>query len=157
MNLTAVKRMPIHSSLRDNQPTQTLFKESFAHIHYQPVRQLLVVKWIGYLQLADLQRACQLLLDQIGQLGITSLYCEQTELKPLSQSVKSWLVTECFPAAAQRGLRKVAILLSEDEFAQASVNEVNQNVEGSLQIQSFSANSLAMEWLWADEPVTNNQ
>jgi uncharacterized protein YcbX len=62
-------------------------------------------------------------------------------------------VAECFPASAQKGLRKVAMLLTEDEFAQASIHAMNQRIEDSLQMQSFSATLLALEWLRANEPV----
>lgn len=128
------------------------FKEGFAHIYYLPGYHILVAKWIGYLQLPELQSACQFLLNLVEELAITSLYCEQTELRTLSEPVQNWLVEECFPAATRRGIRKVAVLLSEDPYAQPSVEAVNSKVSASLLIQSFSTSAEAIQWLTCQAP-----
>jgi hypothetical protein len=50
----------------------------------------------------------------------------------------------------QNGLRKVAVLLSEDIFAQATVSNVNTKATvGKLQINSFGSANKAHDWLTA--------
>jgi hypothetical protein len=48
----------------------------------------------------------------------------------------------------QAGLRKLAVQLSEDIFAQATVNNVNtKSNAGKLQINTFGSANKALAWL----------
>lgn len=130
--------------------TQTVFKESFAHIYFDAEHRVIYAKWIGFLKLEDTKRACRILLDYVKQNRITLHLSEQTELKVLSKDVQEYLVGSCFPELEQNGLRKVAVQLSEDIFAQATVSNVNTKATvGKLQINTFGSSQKAHDWLKA--------
>ena len=128
--------------------TQTVFKESFAHISFDAQNRIVYVKWIGFLKIDDTKRACRVLIDFIRQHRISLHLSEQTELKVLSKEVQAYLVNDFFPEAEQVGLRKLAVQLSEDIFAQATVANVNtKSSAGKLQINSFGSAHKALSWL----------
>jgi hypothetical protein len=130
--------------------TQTVLKESFVHISFDAANRIVYVKWSGFLKIDDTKRACRVLIDFIRQNRITLHLSEQTELKVLSKDVQEYLVHTFFPEAEQAGLRKLAVQLSEDIFAQATVANVNtKSSSGKLQINSFGSASKALEWLLA--------
>jgi hypothetical protein len=90
------------------------------------------------------------LIDFIKQNRLSLHLSEQTELKVLSKDVQEYLVTDFFPEAEQAGLRKLAVQLSEDIFAQATVANVNtKSSSGKLQINSFGSAQKAFDWLTA--------
>lgn len=127
---------------------QTVFKESFAHIFFDTENRIIHAKWTGFLRIDDTKRACRLLIDFTKQNRITLHLSEQTELKVLSKEVQDYLVNVFFPEMEQAGLRKLAVQLSEDIFAQATVTNVNtKSSSGKLQINSFGSAQKAHAWL----------
>jgi hypothetical protein len=103
-----------------------------------------------FLRIEDTKRACKALVDFTKQNRITLHLSEQTELKVLSKEVQDFLVGNCFPELEQNGLRKVAVLLAEDIFAQATVTNVNTKATvGKLQINTFGSSHKAHDWLTA--------
>jgi hypothetical protein len=88
------------------------------HISFDAQNRIVYVKWSGFLKIDDTKRACRVLIDFIRQNRISLHLSEQTELKVLSKDVQEYLVHTFFPEAEQAGLRKLAVQLSEDIFAQ---------------------------------------
>jgi poly(A) polymerase Pap1 len=130
--------------------TQTVFKESFVHISFDAQNRIIYAKWIGFLKLEDTKRACRVLIDFIKQNRVTLHLSEQTELKVLSKEVQEYLAGTCFPELDQNGIRRVAVLLSEDIFAQATVSNVNTKATvNKLQINTFGSAQKAHDWLTA--------
>jgi hypothetical protein len=130
--------------------TQTVLKESFVHISFDAENRIIYAKWTGFLKIEETKRACRTLIDFTRQNRVTLHLSEQTELKVLSKEVQEYLVGTCFPELEQNGLRKVAVLLSEDIFAQATVSNVNTKATvGKLQINSFGSANKAHDWLTA--------
>lgn len=130
--------------------TQTVLKESFVHISFDAGNRIICAKWIGFLRIEDTKRACKVLIDFIRQNRVALHLSEQTELKVLSKEVQDYLVNTTFPEMEQAGLRKLAVQLAEDIFAQATVTNVNtKSNTGKLQINSFGSAHKALEWLQA--------
>ena len=130
--------------------TQTVLKESFVHISFDAQNRIVYAKWTGFLRLEDTKRGCRVLIDFIKQNRLSLHLSEQTELKVLSKDVQEYLVASFFPEAEQAGLRKLAVQLSEDIFAQATVANVNtKSSSGKLQINSFGSAQKAFDWLTA--------
>ncbi len=130
--------------------TQTVLKESFVHISFDAQNRIIYAKWTGFLKLDDTKRACRVLIDFTRQNRVSLHLSEQAELKVLSKDVQEYLVNNFFPEMEQAGLRKLAVQLSEDIFAQATVANVNtKSNSGKLQINSFGSAQKALDWLLA--------
>jgi hypothetical protein len=129
---------------------KTLMNEKFLHIAYEQQTGILYVKWIGFLRLDDVKKGGDFLVEFITNNRITKNLNNQTELKVLSADVQQYLTTQLFPQIEKAGMRKVGVLLSEDLFAQATVNNVNAKVTlGNLSLQTFGSEKLCKEWLLA--------
>jgi hypothetical protein len=90
------------------------------------------------------------LIDFARQNRVTLHLSEQTELRVLSKEVQEYLVGTCIPELEQHGIRKLAVLVAEDIFAQATVSNVNTKaVAGKLQINTFGSAYKAHDWLTA--------
>ena len=96
------------------------------------------------------QTRLRVLLDFVKQNRLSVHLSEQTELKVLSKDVQDYLVNTFFPEVEQAELRKLAVQLAEDIFAQATVATVNtKSSSGKLQINSFGSAQKSVDWLVA--------
>ena len=129
---------------------KTVMNEKFLHIAYEQQTGILYVKWIGFLRLDDVKKGGNFLVEFITNNRVTKNLNNQTALKVLSADVQQYLTTQLFPQIEKAGMRKVGVLLSEDVFAQATVNNVNAKVTlGNLSLQTFGSEKLCKEWLLA--------
>lgn len=129
---------------------KTLMDEKFIHVSYEQQTDILYVKWMGFLRLEDVKKGGNFMLEFITKNRVTKNFNNQTELKVLSTDVQQYLTTQLFPQIEKAGLRKIGVLVAEDVFAQATVNNVNAKVTvGNLSLQTFGAERLCKEWLLA--------
>ena len=125
-----------------------IFNEKFCEIFYEDDKNVITANWIGYLQLDQVKQGCQHITDFIrANPGVTHL-SDHTRLKVLSTEVQDYLTGVWFQEVANLGLKKIAVLLSEDVFAQATVNKVNTKaMVDKLQINTFGTKSQCISWL----------
>jgi hypothetical protein len=127
---------------------KTVMNEKFLRIAYDEKSGILFVKWIGFLRLDDVTKGGNFLLDFVKKNKIIKNFNDQTDLKVLSADVQRYLTTQLFPEIEKAGLSKIGVLVSEDVFAQATVNNVNAKVTmGGLTMQTFVSPKLCLEWL----------
>lgn len=127
---------------------RVLFSEKYCEIYYEEDRNIITANWIGYLQIDQVKLGCQQITDFIkSNQGVTHL-SDHTRLKVLSSEVQDYLTGVWFQEVADIGLTKIAVLLSEDVFAQATVTKVNTKaMVDKLQINTFGTKSQCTEWL----------
>jgi len=130
--------------------TQTIFNEKFARITYDPAKKVIISKWIGFLKLDDLKKGFEAMDKQIRTEKVALHISDQTELKVLAKEVQEYIATVWMNDVEKIGLRKIAILVADDVFAQASVSKVNTSAQiRNLKIQTF--NSLEKCYTWLNE------
>ena len=113
-----------------------LFKEKYCEISFDESNKILTAKWIGYLKPETIRAGCEKIVEATERHQVLNHISDQRELKVLSKECQQYLTDEWFPAVAKAGMKKIAILVSEDVFAQATVANVNTKA-GNLQIASF--------------------
>ena len=119
---------------------KTLVKENFVEISIDEINQIVIAKWVGYLRLEDIKKGCDGLVKVVKQHEIAKHISDQVDMKVLSKEAQDHLVQKVFPLLDQHGLRKLAVFVSNDVFAQATVNKVNTEVQmGNVQINTFNA------------------
>ena len=127
---------------------KTLVKEKFVEISVDETHNIVIAKWVGYLRLEDLKKGCDELVKIVKQHEITKHISDQVNMKVLSKEAQEHLVQKVFPLLDQHGLRKLAVFVSNDVFAQATVNKVNTEVQmGNVQINTFNAYKDCVDWL----------
>ncbi len=126
----------------------TIFQDSFAHIYYAPAHSIIHADWNGYLKPEDTRRACKALIDFVTANQVSLHLSAHTGLKILSLPVQEFLTTSALPEMERGGLKKMAVLLSEDVFAQATVENVHARACcHRLKIRSFTSPVAATDWL----------
>jgi len=127
---------------------EQILKEKFVEMSFDGQDAIFEAKWIGFLKVDEVKRACQLMTQFIAKNKVTKHLSDQTVLKVLSKEVQDYLIGECFPELEKLGLKKVAVLVSEDVFAQATVNNVNMKSQmGRLSFGTFNSRQQCIEFL----------
>lgn len=129
--------------------SKAFFKDNCAEITYDDANSIIVAKWSGFLKLDSTKKACDNMVDFVKKNKVTKHLSDQSTLKVLSKEVQGYLVTEVFPALDKAGLRKLAVLVSEDVFAKATVENVNTNATkmGNITIKTFNTRRDCIDWL----------
>ncbi|MEK6479312.1 hypothetical protein WJR50_17340 [Catalinimonas sp. 4WD22] len=109
---------------------------------------IIIAKWSGFLNLESTKKGCDSMVDYVRKNKITKHLSDQSTLKVLSKEVQGYLVSEAFPALDKAGLRKLAVLVSEDVFAKATVDNVNSaTMMGNIKVKTFNTRRDCIDWL----------
>jgi hypothetical protein len=133
-------------------PVETvLMQESFVEISFDEKNQIIKAKWMGFLKIDEVKKGCSEMTKFISDNHITKHISNHIHLKVLSKEVQNYLTGEWFPETQAFGLRKVGVIVSEDVFAQATVNTVNMKSQrDQLQFNTFDQEVKCIEWLNED-------
>lgn len=125
-----------------------LFKKDFCHVWYDADNQILFAKWKGFLKIGDVKEGCSAMTKYIKDNDVNAHLSNHVELKVLSKEVQEYLTMTWFPEVEKLGLKKVAALVSDDVFAKATVEKVNQTARvGDLTITTFNSERDSIDWL----------
>lgn len=127
-----------------------LLQEKFCEITYDDVNKIIIAKWIGFLKPENVRKGCDVIIEFSKKNQLSKHLSDQTQLKVLSKEVQEYLVNEFFPAAGNSGIKKVAVLVSDDIFAKATVDNVNSNTAtkvGKISFNTLNAKSDCIKWL----------
>lgn len=127
--------------------TKVIFNKPYVEISFDEETQVLIARWIGFLKTDDLKTGCTELINFIKKNNIKNHLSDHTRLKILSKEAQEYLGGTWFPEVAGLGLRKVAVLVSDDVFAQATVNNVNKTTVGKLEMNTLPSERQCMDWL----------
>ena len=125
-----------------------LLQKPYTEVSYDEENRVIITKWKGSLNVEQVRATLVFKAAFIEQHQVSKNLNDHTELKVLSPEVQQYLVEEGHVALEQVGLRKIAVKLARDIFAQATVRRVNkaENTE-KLQIEVFSSYEEAYDWL----------
>ncbi len=127
---------------------QTIFAQKYVHVGIDHGAGIIVVKWVGFLQLDEVMEGCRVMTDAIRTYALKRYLSDHTELKLLKASVQNYLIGEAFPNYQRAGLQRVAVLSSGDVFTQATVENVNGQAESDrLRFAVFPTREACYAWL----------
>ena len=125
-----------------------IMQKKFSEIYMDQDEGILYAKWNGFLTEDQVREGCKTMTEYIRTNDIKTHLSDHRELKVLSKDVQNYLTQEWFPEVEKVGLKKVAALVSQDVFAKATVDKVNQLVElGGLSINTFNSTHDCLNWL----------
>ena len=128
--------------------TQVLLSKPYAEISYDAAKKVIIAQWKGFLTLDQVKEGCVVLDSFIEKNNIENHLSDHTHLKVLSKDVQGFLTSEWFAKVEGLGLRKIAVKVAEDVFAQATVKKVNTEQKlGNMTIETFGSYPAAYEWL----------
>ncbi len=123
-----------------------IMNEKFVETSHDDENGIITAEWIGYLKLDEVTTGCRKITEYVSKHKITKHISNQTKLKVLSKEVQAYLTEEWFTEVTRAGLKKIAVIVADDIFAQATVSNVNTKA-GNLQICTFNAEKDAIHWL----------
>lgn len=126
---------------------KSILKKSYVEISYDATDKIIIARWIGFLKIDDLKVGCGEITNFIRKNNLKKHLSDHSQLKVLSKEVQEYLGKHWFPEVEKIGLTKIAALVSEDVFAQATVNTVNKASVGKLQINTYPSEKQCLNWL----------
>lgn len=127
--------------------TKKVFTKPYVEISFDEESKVLIARWIGFLSIENIKAGCAELTSYIKQNNIKNHLSDHTRLKILSKDAQEFLGGTWFPEVSALGLKKVAVLVSDDVFAQATVNNVNKTTVGKLEMNTLPSEKQCMDWL----------
>lgn len=130
------------------QHSSLLLQNASTEIRVDEQHGIILAVWRGALTLEQVQTGCNFMTRYIAENRIKYHLSDHTALKQLSADVQAYLSDHWFYAVERAGLRKLAVKLADDIFAQATVRKVNkQERYGHLAIEDFATYARAYAWL----------
>jgi hypothetical protein len=126
---------------------EQLFKEKFATVEYNPQTKHLTARWKGFLRTEDVKKVCHVLLEAVHTYKVKQHLSDQTEMLVLSPEIQAYVAQKVLPEMEKSGLRKMAVQVSENVFAQAAAQNVHSIYVGKLGISTFTSQAECTEWL----------
>lgn len=123
-------------------------KAPFVEITFDKSTEILMARWIGFLQIENTKKGCAFMTSFINENLVKSHLSDHRSLRVLSKEVQDYLTTKWFPEVEKVGLTRIGAVVSEDVFAAATVGKVNKAGQvGNLKIDMFNSDSECMKWL----------
>lgn len=134
------------------QDAQVLLSKPYAEISYDAANKIIIAQWKGFLTLDQVKEGCKAMDEVIEKNKITKHLSDHSQLKVLSKDVQAFITGEWFARVDGLGIRKIAIKVAENVFAQATVQSTlkDKNTEqkvGNMTVETFGSYQAAYEWL----------
>ncbi|WKN31957.1 hypothetical protein PZB74_01120 [Porifericola rhodea] len=128
--------------------SKAIYSDSCAEITFDETNKIVVAKWSGFLKLDTTKKACDAMVKFVKENRVNKHLSDQSTLKVLSKEVQGYLVGEAFPELDKAGLRRLAVLVSEDVFAKATVDNVNNaTMMGNIKVKTCNSKKECIEYL----------
>lgn len=123
--------------------------EKQAQIVYDEKRNALDAKLSGFIKYDDLKRYLTYEFDMIRHYNLTNCLVDLREMGVYPQGGKEFVEQVWFPEVKKLGVTKVAFIVPESVFGEASMKAAHQEAEKEeeLVIQNFMSRESAQEWL----------
>lgn len=127
-----------------------IFETDYCDIYYDDAEGVLIAKWSGFLKPDEVRAGCKAMTKYIEENKVKLHLSDHTDLKVLSKEVQDYLTQEWFQEVENLGLEKIAVQVSENAFAKATVDKVNEEAQvGSLKIFTLGSKKDCIKWLKA--------
>jgi hypothetical protein len=127
---------------------EKVFIKDYCTIVYNMDKGIIYAKWSGFLSLSQVEEGCEIINDYVSRYSISRHLSDHRMLKVLTADVQDYLTGTFFPTVKSLGLKKIAVIVSENVFAKATVDKVNaEALIGQLSIHNFMHQEQCIEWL----------
>ncbi|RSK48504.1 STAS/SEC14 domain-containing protein [Hymenobacter rigui] len=131
---------------------QQLFENPYCTIFLDESVPALYQEWQGFVSGEPLREAHNATVQLLRAHRLNRVLADTRHMRVISQADQQWITESYFPRAIAAGLRRVAILQSEDMFNQTSVQAIMATVIRNTLVQAehFQDLESARNWLRAD-------
>jgi hypothetical protein len=131
-----------------------LHKSNFLAINTLPEVQGIKIQWLAPSERMNDEQFKQEILGEkkaIETAKPTKIFADTLQMKfTINPELQQWHNEQIFPAFQAVGMKKLAILISEDLFAQVAIEQlVDEGASNELQSRYFDKEEDAIAWLKA--------
>ena len=141
--------------------TKQLISESYLTCHFDETVPVVAHCWKGYVKSEMFRSGIQRCLDEYtkvkasGKLKQLHWLCNAVDLKVLHPADSEWVNSEFTQQLYQQGVRRIAMIIPKDVFAQMATTSFGQAIDKKRQqgeitdtiVQYFDCEDKAKQWL----------
>ena len=120
----------------------------FYTVEYNEEHQWLYSNWVGYVNVEDVKKGCNLGVELIRETGCPNLLNDNRQLTGPWRNANEWIAQDWTPRALQVGLKNFAHIASPNVFAEYSAKDLETRLdELGFVLKIFNDVELAQQWL----------
>jgi hypothetical protein len=121
----------------------------YATLTYEKENKLLFLHWKGFLQVEQLKQGSEELLKMMQETKCVNVLVSNRDVSgPWNDAgYMKWAQNDWNPRAIKAGLKYMAILVSDNVFAQMSLQGFEKITVGAYTTRSFNSEVSARDWL----------
>jgi hypothetical protein len=141
--------------------TKQLITESYLTCHYDATVPVVAHRWTGYVKSEAFRSGIQRCLAEYASIKksakLTQLHwlCNATDLKVLQPADSDWVNNEFARELYRNGVRRIAMIVPKDVFAQMATTSFGQSIDKQKQqggitdtiVQYFDSEEKGKQWL----------
>lgn len=111
---------------------QTLLKEKYLTVEFDPNKKLLVQTWVGFCNSEQMRNGHKKSFDLFKNNNCTKFVCDTKEAAVLKKEDTQWAADNVTPALIAAGVKELNFIIPDSAFAKMSL----KNLEATEQKQS---------------------
>lgn len=124
------------------------FETDYLTVHYNEEFNGVLMEWKTFTTSEELKAGLNKGLACINEKKLTKWLADVRELGAISEEDQKWSNEDWFPRALQSGIKRMAVIVSDDIFNQMTVEEIMLKVKAQDFIsQYFDSVDKAKKWL----------
>jgi len=127
-----------------------LFDEKYVHIEYDDANEILIQTWLGFISSENFRKAIDKTVEFSKTKPVKAIISDTSQLAIVRREDTEYAAS-IMPALIEKGLRKMAFVLSDNTFAQMSVKNFESQTKGKLQnnqlVKHFVDLQEAKDWI----------
>lgn len=128
-------------------PPESLHETEHAKIEYDESHDAIIINWKRTAENEDFRQVLNDGLDLVREHDATHWLADLREMGTVAPDDQEWTNEQWFPEATQTGLTKMAVVQSERQVQQMSVENIMQEVTDRLTHKYFDNMDEAKDWL----------
>lgn len=109
-----------------------IYRTSFLLLHHDPENATLETEWLGFVNSEQLRSSLAEVLRQVRALRIEGYIANNTLLRAIRPADQDWINTAWFPEFAKYGVKRLAIVISQDGLNQMGIQNIMQRASAHI-------------------------
>lgn len=119
----------------------------YATLTYDKDNQWIYLDWNGFLTVDLVKAGSEELLKMIIELKVAKVLVDNRKVSGPWQAANDWYANDWNPRAVGKGLRFMAVIMSDNLFTQLSLQNFEKITSGVYTVHIFNADAPARNWL----------
>ncbi|MGI4834513.1 MAG: hypothetical protein ACRYFK_13740 [Janthinobacterium lividum] len=125
-----------------------IYRTSFLLLHHDPENATLETEWLGFVNSEQLRSSLTEVLRQVRALRIQGYVANNTLLRAIRPADQDWISGTWFPEFAKLGVKRLAIIVSQDGLNQMGIQNIMQRATAHIPFDTlhFANATEARHW-----------